>query len=44
MSIYTTKDGFSGNIKEISKYYGININTLIARLNKGMTIDEAIKY
>ena len=42
MKIYTTKGGFTGNIKQIAEHYNINSSTLSLRLRNGMTIDEAI--
>ena len=41
---YTTKDGFTGTLKNIAEHYAINGSTLRGLLSKGTTIDEAIEY
>lgn len=42
LKIYTTSDGFSGNIKEICEKYNLRYNIVKDRIRNGMTIDEAI--
>ena len=41
--IYTTSDGFTGNIAQIAKRYGLYYQYLHKAL-KTMTIDEALRY
>ena len=41
---YTTKDGFTGNIKEIAEHYKINRSSLGKYLRNNIHIDEAIEY
>ena len=37
-----TINGFTGNLKEIAEHFNINYRTLCSRINKGMSIEDAV--
>ena len=39
--IYTV-NGFTGNLTQIAEHFNINYTTLCSRINKGMSIEDAV--